>query len=180
MELVFISKPLQPVSATESNLGWGTHPDRPARWSGPKSAIFQSDPLSQTPALCWKSFPGLRPSFSLIDSSRHQQVKVRQKPQSLRSNVAAAHGGVARRPTHRLQPYGLSFFFFFFFFGEANFYAVRKTHRLLQKQALRSRCAAVWLAYASTWCNHQEQRPANKFPLLLQLTLSLGKEMPLK
>lgn len=94
-----------------------------------------------------------------------------------RRRCARRRGTSPHSPTSALWAI---FFLFFLFFGEANFYAVRKTHRLLQKQALRSRCAAVWLAYASTWCNHQEQRPANKFPLLLQLTLSLGKEMPLK
>lgn len=53
-----------------------------------KVCHFKSESLSQTPALRLKSF---RP----VNSRRHQQVKVRQKPQSLRWTAAAARNGVA-------------------------------------------------------------------------------------
>lgn len=55
----------------------------------------------------------------------------------------------------------------------------KKTYHFLTNQVRRSRCAAVWLACASTWCNHQWQRVTNNFPVLLQQILSAwGKISP--
>lgn len=76
-----------------------------------------------------------------------------------------------------------SFFFFFFLFLVSQLsYLVRKTYHFLSRQARRSRCAAVWLAYAATWCNHQERKELQTIFLSFfsEFFRAAGKISPLK
>ena len=67
-------------------------------------------------------------------------------------------------------------------FGFFSSYLVRKTYHFLSRQARRSRCAAVWLAYASTWCNHQERKELQTIFLSFfsEFFRAAGKISPLK
>lgn len=144
---------------------------------------FKKQPTSQNTCIVLKIISERVSAPNFERKPGQQQVKVREEQCNNNNKKTAAPKNFSHKMSLVRHGGGYKFLFLFFFFLVSQLsYLVRKTYHFLSRQARRSRCAAVWLAYAATWCNHQERKELQTIFLSFfsEFFRAAGKISPLK